>query len=115
MTDSQRNLEIVFEKRGDYYEQIVRKSRTYSEGAIVLKNKCFVASLKYIGYNRGQSRLNIKWLDEESGRIYYSGMSFLDEKLIEGKIHGGVLVGSFCFRKQGTSILLCEYVHSKLV
>jgi hypothetical protein len=33
-------------------------------------------------------------------------MPLLDKMLLEGKVTGGVIEGEFCFKKQGTSILL---------
>jgi hypothetical protein len=64
----------------------------------------FGAELKYVGFSRGRSALNIKWLDLATNKIYQSGMSLLDDHLKRGG--GCTITGKFGFKKQGTAILL---------
>jgi hypothetical protein len=64
----------------------------------------FSTTLKYNGFSRGRSSLNIEWLDIESGKTYQSGMYLLDEHLMRGG--GNTITGKFGFKKQGTAILL---------
>lgn len=66
----------------------------------------FKSHLKYIGYERGQSRLNIKWMDTKTTKIYRSSMDLLDVALIGERMTLSIISGTFGFKKQGTSVLL---------
>ncbi len=66
----------------------------------------FSATLRYKGFERGRSSLNIEWEDLKSGITYYSAMSMLNDALRGSLIQGDCLVGTFGFYKQGTAILL---------
>ena len=64
----------------------------------------FKATLKYNGFSRGRSALNIEWKDTKTGQTYQSGMKMLDDHLMNGG--GNTIKGTFGFKKQGTSVLL---------
>lgn len=66
----------------------------------------FEDTLMYIGYTRGRSALNIQWKGLKTKKTYESGMSLLDEALLDGKINKHSISGKFGFKKQGTSVLL---------
>ena len=114
MTENQKQLKIIFtsntwslrEELKDYKQQHVWDSGSIKDADIITDNKEFKATLTYEGFSRGRSALNIEWLDKERKLIYYSGMSLLDEALTQGFVEGNRISGTFCFKKQGTSILL---------
>lgn len=115
MTENQKQLKIAFvsndykykDKLKGYKEQEVWSgSGKYKETENLTDNNEFEATLTYHGFSRGRSALNIEWIDHERKRIYSSGMSLLDEALIQGFVEGNKIRGTFCFKKQGTSILL---------
>ena len=75
--------------------------------------------LQYFEYERGRSALNIKWKSANDGRIYYSGMTMLNDILMgntkcvtKNRIFTDnqpfTIIGRFTFQKQGTSVLLKE-------
>ena len=64
----------------------------------------FSATLRYAGFSRGRSALNITWEDTKTGKLYESGMAMLDEVLFHNQ--SSMVSGVFTFKKQGTSILL---------
>lgn len=68
----------------------------------------FEATLKYTGFERGRSALNIVWEDVKTGTQYRSGMKLLDEHLKDGGTCR--IKGTFGFKKQGTSVLLTQIV-----
>lgn len=111
MTENQKQLKIAFVKnnyslKGYKEQEVWSGARAYKDSKNLIDNKEFEVTLTYKGFTRGRSALNIRWADEERKIIYYSGMSLLDKALEEGIIEGNVLRGNFCFKKQGTSILL---------
>lgn len=112
MTENQKQLKIAFVFneyngiRGYKEQEVWSAARAYKTDENLIDNSEFKAELIYGGFSRGRSSLNIQWIDHERKRIYYSGMSLLDEALIKGLIDGNILSGKFCFKKQGTSILL---------
>lgn len=111
MTENQKQLKIAFDKndhkhKGYKEQETWSGHRVYKEESKLISNKEFEATLIYKGFTRGRSSLNIRWVDEERKLIYYSGMHLLDEALKNGIIEGSTLKGTFCFKKQGTSILL---------
>lgn len=115
MTENQKQLKIAFtsnsykhkeELKGYKEQEVWSGSRLYKEDENLKDNEQFKATLYYKGFTRGRSALNIEWVDKERKLIYYSGMKLLDEALLEGIVDGSKLSGTFCFKKQGTSILL---------
>jgi len=115
MTEKQKQLKIAFTKNDwkykddlkDYREQEVwSSSARYKDAENLKDNTPFEATLIYNGFSRGRSALNIGWINHERKLIYYSGMSLLDEVLKQGLVEGNKISGTFCFKKQGTSILL---------
>lgn len=115
MTENQQNLKIAFrsnnysrkEELKSYQEQEVWSGDgIYKDESKLFSNLEFKATLIYNGFTRGRSSLNISWVDHERKLVYYSGMSLLDEALMQGFVEGNKITGTFCFKKQGTSILL---------
>lgn len=109
MTENQKQLKVAFDKNWEgYYEQETWSGDgIYKDKSKLRNNTIFEAELIYSGFTRGRSALNIKWIDHINKKIYYSGMSLLDQTLKEGLIvDGNTINGKFCFKKQGTSILL---------
>jgi len=66
----------------------------------------FEDTLEYIGFSRGRSALNIQWKGLNTKKTYESGMSLLNDALLEGLINGKTITGKFTFKKQGTAVLL---------
>lgn len=115
MTDNQKQLKIAFTKndwkykdelKGYKEQEVWCNAGIYNEDEKLIENKEFKAELIYNGFSRGRSSLNIQWLDHKRKLIYHSGMSLLDEALKQGIVEGNKILGTFCFKKQGTSILL---------
>lgn len=107
MTENQKNLKIEYlVGYGD--NKGVQIQETYDRGRGTEANVPFDAELEYMGYTRGRSALNIEWRDNKRNKIYYSGMPFLHHMLRTDRIKNNNITGTFCFRKQGTSILLDE-------
>jgi hypothetical protein len=119
MTPNQKNLKIAYEVNKGYFnkeyknflQQVVYIPYIYEDKITesyptIEDNIFFEAKLTYSDFTRGRSALNIEWVDKERKRIYYSGMYLLDSMLKKGLVKGGVIEGEFCFKKQGTSILL---------
>ena len=112
MTENQKQLKIAFVFneyngiRGYKEQEVWSGSRLYKEDNNLIDNIQFDATLIYDGFSRGRSSLNIGWVDHERKLIYYSGMSLLDESLNQRLVEGNKITGTFCFKKQGTSILL---------
>ena len=73
---------------------------------IFIDNEEYQFKLKYNGYERGRSSLNISWQDTENDKIYYSSMNLLDKVLKDDKLVDGILSGRFCWKKKGTAVLL---------
>lgn len=110
MTDNQKNLKIVYYTHNSETHQQVYVSPNHVTNLYTIEdNVPFITTLKYLGYTRGRSALNIKWLDKDTNRICYSGMKFLNDKLVEGIVDGSEVTGQFIFHKKGTSILLTDY------
>ena len=114
MTENQKRLKIPFDKVGDYdpfykgfAEHKVWVSEYHKDKCIFKGNTPFQATLKYAGFERGRSALNILWVDEKNEVLYRSGMHLLDASLKGNTIVGSCIEGVFCFKRQGTSILLC--------
>lgn len=81
----------------------------------LVDNYEFETTLRYMGFSRGRSSLNIEWLDLKTNQTYQSGMYMLDDFLKGSLSHECVInptslifqvTGKFTFKKQGTSILL---------
>lgn len=109
MTENQKQLKIAFRKTDGYkVMETWSGSGLYSDLSSLIDNKEFQATLRYTGFSRGRSSLNIQWTDDRNKMIYYSGMSLLDSVLKDGGINGNKLNSTFCFKKQGTAILLEE-------
>jgi len=109
MTENQKQLKIAFRKAGGYkVMETWSGDIAYSDPKNLIENKQFQAELRYSGFSRGRSSLNIEWTDDRNKIIYYSGMSLLDKALKDGRINGDKLKSDFCFKKQGTAILLEE-------
>lgn len=112
MTDDQKQLKIafVFNKyngiRGYKEQEVWSAAGVYKSDENLVSNNEFQAELVYSGFSRGRSSLNIQWIDHERKRVYYSGMSLLDDVLNKGLVDGNMISGTFYFKKQGTSILL---------
>lgn len=112
MTENQKQLKIAFVFneyngiRGYKEQEVWSGARAYDKDENKVDNEEFEATLVYRGFSRGRSSLNIEWIDHERKRVYYSGMSLLDEALKGGIVQGDKITGTFCFKKQGTSILL---------
>lgn len=112
MTDNQKQLKIAFVKstygktKGYKEMETWSSSEKYKDDKNLIDNVEFEAELHYFGFSRGRSSLNIAWVDYRKRIIYYSGMGMLDEALIKGIVQGDKITGTFCFKKQGTSILL---------
>ena len=111
MTENQKQLKVAFyvdnySHKGFKVQEVWSGSGHYKEENNLKENKEFQATLFYSGFTRGRSALNIEWVDYERNSIYYSGMSLLDEALLGGVVEGNKISGEFCFKKQGTSILL---------
>lgn len=115
MTENQKQLKIAFVKNEYKYKDSLKGykeqepwsgSRYYKEAKNLIDNNEFEATLVYSGFTRGRSALNIEWIDHQRKLVYYSGMSLLDEALQQGFVDGSKITGTFCFKKQGTSILL---------
>lgn len=111
MTENQKQLKIAFVTtydniRGYKEQEIWSGSRLYKESKNLISNEKFEAELVYDGFLKGRSAFNIRWIDHQRKKIYYSGMSLLDEALNLGIVNGSRITGAFCFKKQGTSILL---------
>lgn len=108
MTENQKQLKIAFIKNDKGYleQEVWSGDRAYKEEKNLIENYEFEATLTYGGFTRGRSSLNIIWKDEKRKSIYYSGMSLLHEALTQGFVEGSRISGTFCFKKQGTSILL---------
>ena len=109
MTEKQKQLKISFPhktKEGYNEQEVWADSRFYNEEISIRKNEPFTGLLVYSGFTRGRSSLNIRWADQQRKSVYYSGMKLLDEALMNGAISGNKITGTFCFKKQGTSILL---------
>ena len=104
MTENQKQLKIFFNT--NYRYEGFQVQETYYEKGKSIDNIPFEAELEYIDFSRGRSALNILWKDNKRKRIYYSGMYLLDKALKENKVVGSKITGEFCFKKQGTSILL---------
>lgn len=66
----------------------------------------FEDTLTYTGFSRGRSSLNIQWKGQKTKVTYESGMSLLNEALLEGKVKGNNITGKFTFKKQGTAVIL---------
>jgi len=85
----------------------------HNKSVKLVDNYTFKSTLRYVGFSRGRSALNIEWLDLSNNKTYHSGMSLLDESL-KGNNNPSVseiaqifqIEGEFTFKKQGTSILL---------
>jgi len=109
MTENQKQLKIAFRKTDGYkVMETWSGDGIYSDPKNLIENKEFQAELRYSGFSRGRSSLNIQWTDDKNKQIYYSGMSLLDKALKDGRINGDKLKSDFCFKKQGTAILLEE-------
>ena len=115
MTDNQKQLKVAFtsnsykhkeELKGYKEQEVWSGSGLYKEDKNLKSNEQFKATLYYKGFTRGRSSLNIRWVDQKRSSVYYSGMKLLDEALMNGAISGNKITGTFCFKKQGTSILL---------
>lgn len=106
-----QNFKIKFEK-GKYsshpniYYQIPYITQYINNNVIEIDNKVFQAELEYFGYEKGRSALNVLWYDNIENKVYYSSMQLLDESLKNNKINGNKIKGEFCWKKQGTAILL---------
>lgn len=115
MTENQKNLKIAFTKffayrdkeLEGYKEQVVWSGDgSYRDENNLIVNTPRQLKLKYYGYTRGRSSLNIQWIDHLSKTIYYSSMGLLDTLLKKESVIKGEIEGEFIFKKQGTSILL---------
>jgi len=112
MTENQKQLKIAFvksnygETKGYKVMETWSGSGEYKDENNLIDNVEFEAELHYCGFSRGRSSLNIALADHRKRIIYYSGMSLLDEALKGGIVQGDKITGTFCFKKQGTSILL---------
>lgn len=115
MTENQKQLKVAFIKNDYKYkddlkgykeQEVWSGSSYYKEDKNLVDNSTFEATLIYGGFTRGRSSLNIEWIDHQRKLVYYSGMSLLDEALTQGFVEGNRISGTFCFKKQGTSILL---------
>lgn len=109
MTANQKQLKISFPrktKEGYNEQEVWADSKAHSEEINIRENEPFEGLLVYSGFTRGRSSLNIRWVDQQRNSVYYSGMKLLDEALMNGIINGNKITGTFCFKKQGTSILL---------
>lgn len=109
MTENQKQLKIAFRKTGGYkVMETWSGDGVYLDSNSLIDNKESQAELRYTGFSRGRSSLNIQWTDDKNKMIYYSGMSLLDNVLKDGGMNGNKLNSTFCFKKQGTAILLEE-------
>lgn len=109
MTENQKQLKIAFRtSQGFSIMETWSGDSVYSDTTKLKENKEFQAELRYTGFTRGRSSLNIQWTDDRNKMIYYSGMSLLDKALKDGRVDGDKLKSDFCFKKQGTAILLEE-------
>lgn len=114
MTENQKQLKIAFNKsnygetKGYKVMETWSGAMAYKEERNLIPNLEFEAELHYFGFSRGRSSLNIAWADHRNRIIYYSGMTLLDKALRDGRINGDKLKSAFCFKKQGTAILLEE-------
>jgi len=110
MTKSQKELKIEFFKNeAGLWEQLDGWYRGRDLDHLILDNEPFEATLEYIDFKRGRSALNTIWKDSERGMVVYAGMPLLHNMLVDGKVEGNKIKGTFIFKKQGTSILLAEY------
>lgn len=66
----------------------------------------FKDTLRYLGFSRGRSALNVHWQSESTGKKFVSGMPMLDEAVKKRQVCNGCVTGSFYFKKQGSSVLL---------
>lgn len=118
MTENQKELKIAFyvdkySHKGFKVQEVWSGSGAYIDTTKLIDNKEFQATLSYGGFTRGRSALNIEWIDHDRKLIYYSGMSLLDGALLGGEVEGNKISGTFCFKKQGTSILLQKSAKEK--
>ena len=117
-----KEIEVPFDKEGNQITYARKDSWQVRDGLVTFKpNFIFKADLRYEGFSRGRSALNIIWRDQTTGKTYMSGMSLLDS-VLSGKsnIARGFeedddpselyLFGDFTFKKQGTSVLLIEHI-----
>lgn len=110
LTKNQKELKIPFIL--DWYETRGAFHETYNKAYRIDEfrdNIPFKAKLKYYGYTRGRSALNIQWIDQKTNTIYHSSMTLLDIEMKNNTIKDSCIEGIFYFRKQGTSILLEKY------
>lgn len=104
MTKNQQELKIAFTK--NYDGEICQETWYVNKGDFSIPNIPFETILEYKGYIRGKSALNIEWLDTKNNRLLYSSMNILDRAIKNHFLKDGHIEGTFCFYKQGTSILL---------
>lgn len=103
-------MKIVFNLRNfdNKYEQStwIETAPNLSKGDFELDNHVFTTTLKYIGWIKNRSSINIEWLDTNTDYVYYSMMPLLDNALLRGDIKGNLLTGTFTFYQAGSTILL---------
>lgn len=103
-------MKILFSLRNfdNRYEQStwIGDAPNLSQGDFELDNHVFTTTLKYIGWVKNRSSLNIEWLDTNTDYVYYSTMKVLDDALLKGDIKGNLLTGTFSFYQKGQTILL---------
>lgn len=107
-------LKIPFDYDGNqvtsYTEYQISDNCRPSLKITLVDNYEFETILKYSGYERGRSALNIVWVDE-NGIEYRSSMKLLDDVMNGNypflKVDNRLAIqGKFTFKKQGSSILL---------
>lgn len=113
MTENQKQIKVPYRILGDWSKYKGYKDHntwgSYYKEYVYEDNIPFKAKLKYLDYERGQSALNIIWLDEKNKKIYRSGMPLLSSAIQNKKLKGEYLESDFCFKKQGRVILLVEH------